>query len=418
MKNYNYTIGRTKNEKTRIYDRIYLIVLFIYIGTIYTQGLLSFSISLQRVSLYAFYILSFGSLLFYKRKLPIYYITWYGLFLLFTLFSFFYAPSEYHFFWGFKKILNIFIFGLSLLIFFQMQNSMPKLMNIYIVIATLTGVFIILTYEPQHAWSRLGFDFGQNPNQIGLMYLLPLVFSIRKAYIDEMRLVNIMLSGLFFYIILLTGSKKALLGGVIFVVIYLLLQPSIKNKIKNILLTIIILAIILTLLKNVSFFYNIIGYRMEDFFELIVFPSIKSTSSTNLIRHQLIKQGLDIFADNPILGVGMNNFAYFSGVYTHNNYIEILVNLGVIGFITYYSIHLITGYKLFILSRKNMSEEIAYYIAIFVTLLFYDIGMVSYDSINIVVLLLILLNGVNSKYSVSFTRQKNDIEHYIINSIQ
>ena len=75
----------------------------------------------------------------------------------------------------------------------------------------------------------------------------------------------------------------------------------------------------------------------------IINHSYMIDASTNT-RINMIKYGFEMFKSNPILGVGIGNYAYygyhiyglFAEVYSHNNYIEMLSNIGIVGFISYY----------------------------------------------------------------------------------
>lgn len=84
--------------------------------------------------------------------------------------------------------------------------------------------------------------------------------------------------------------------------------------------------------------------------------SVSGNSSDNL-RAELIRYGLELFAENPLLGYGLNNYQLFhwSGLYSHNNYIEVLVSLGIMGFLIYYSIFINSTIAL-LKKRKNLKS--------------------------------------------------------------
>ena len=68
--------------------------------------------------------------------------------------------------------------------------------------------------------------------------------------------------------------------------------------------------------------------------------------SSTLSRVSFIETGWRLFKQKVFIGHGVDNFKYVSGfwVYSHNNFIEILVGLGIVGFVLYYSIYLL-AYK-------------------------------------------------------------------------
>ena len=103
-----------------------------------------------------------------------------------------------------------------------------------------------------------------------------------------------------------------------------------------------------------------------------------------LTRIQLMEIGISIFKAHPMLGVGMDNATeivaplfYKEYYYLHNNYVELLADGGVVGFVIYYSIY---GYLIFILLRYRTLRDRQFNmcIVLLVTILLMDIGAVSY----------------------------------------
>ena len=62
-----------------------------------------------------------------------------------------------------------------------------------------------------------------------------------------------------------------------------------------------------------------------------------------------------LIAKNPLFGSGWGFFSKFSGigVYSHSNYVEILVSFGIMGFLLYYYIYFYTIKKLLTLQDKS-----------------------------------------------------------------
>lgn len=92
------------------------------------------------------------------------------------------------------------------------------------------------------------------------------------------------------------------------------------------------------LLLNVEFLYVTIGYRLEG----LVASLLLGAESEDTIRIELYKFGMQLFRRAPLFGQGIDQFRFinleeldFIGG-AHNNYLEILVDFGTIGFILYY----------------------------------------------------------------------------------
>ena len=93
---------------------------------------------------------------------------------------------------------------------------------------------------------------------------------------------------------------------------------------------------------NVPFLYKIVGYRLKGLFD--IFSSFSSADASTTTRIEFVKIGFDIFLKNPLLGIGLNNYSYvaynnysiWGQVYAHNNYVELLSDFGIVGFVLYY----------------------------------------------------------------------------------
>ncbi|MDD3267588.1 MAG: O-antigen ligase family protein, partial [Burkholderiales bacterium] len=97
------------------------------------------------------------------------------------------------------------------------------------------------------------------------------------------------------------------------------------------------------------------------------------------IRFEMIEVGKTLFLSKPFLGYGIGSFSIVSGfdAYSHNNYIELLVGLGIIGMVLYYSMIIYIIYKLFIIRKFIDGNPL---LAILLSLLVIDYGLVSYNS--------------------------------------
>jgi O-antigen ligase len=124
-------------------------------------------------------------------------------------------------------------------------------------------------------------------------------------------------------------------------------------------------------------------------------------------RTRFIKKGLDLIAEAPLFGRGLDTFRWLSSenAYAHNNMIELGVALGLVGVVFYYGFHLSI---LRAAARLRRTDEFVWrFIVIAVpTLLLLDIAVVSYTS-KLSTLLLIMSAGwlertrVNGNLSVS-----------------
>ncbi len=188
-----------------------------------------------------------------------------------------------------------------------------------------------------------------------------------------------------------SGSRKALLfiGIEFFAFFMYLYRRNLTKQIKYISICIVALVVALIILQryNNEFFVKIINgiavFFMSD-------SDVRDASAT--IRIALIGRGMSLFFTHPILGVGLNNFSHFANdintawgvnyggyIYAHNNYVELLADFGLLGFLIYSLIYISYFVEL---KKSNFKQNNNYYVAVSFTiilvLLLNDIASVSY----------------------------------------
>ena len=93
--------------------------------------------------------------------------------------------------------------------------------------------------------------------------------------------------------------------------------------------------------------------------------------------------GYNMWLLKPLFGYGYNSYSMISPyrTYSHNNYIELLFNGGIILFIFYYSIIIVLLTKILKLRSKSNIKWL--FFAMVVTFFAFDYGAVSYNMIYI-----------------------------------
>ncbi len=115
------------------------------------------------------------------------------------------------------------------------------------------------------------------------------------------------------------------------------------------------------------------------------------------IRSGMIEDGLAVFAGSPVFGEGIDQYRIVGafGGYAHNNYVELLANFGVVGFVLFYAIYLVIGFRaLRGLLAGHRSAWVV--LAILVVYLLMDVARVSYAGrftwLHLLVLALVTLD--------------------------
>ena len=147
-------------------------------------------------------------------------------------------------------------------------------------------------------------------------------------------------------IIAVSSSRKALIMAVLGLSLLLLFKPSKKkifgSKAIRIIITIICVFATINLISSMGMFVGVTS-RFNTF--LNAFTGQGRVDYSTRVRLELIRIGWDIFKSHPLGGVGIDNARIYAirevgrNYYLHNNYVEIIADLGIIGFIAYYSIY-------------------------------------------------------------------------------
>ena len=202
--------------------------------------------------------------------------------------------------------------------------------------------------------------------------------------------------------VLFTGSRVALvllISGIL-MLLYFNNKGSLKGKIKGILLSIILLFLFYFLLFEVPYFYQIAGHRVENI--VTFFHGGKINEGSIVMRSFMIQFGINLFKENPFIGYGINNYRILLGkeigwmTYAHNNYIELLVDLGMIGVIAYYSIH--TSIILSLLKLKSKPSLKYLFLSFLLVILIIDFASINYYDKNILIVLAMSSIFVNLQF--------------------
>lgn len=277
----------------------------------------------------------------------------------------------------------------------------------YFTIGTIVSSIICLCYEKiiLNSTSRLGTYMFKEPYGTRMTYTYSLeivLFYLIICFMDNKNK-RIKLGIEICFLLLctfLTGTRKIFVGMIVLIISYII----IKNK-KNIfrvtfkILGIIILSLIgFQITMSVDFLYNSFGYRIES---AINFTSGSTNADTSLRdRNKMIEYGMSEFKNHPLIGRGSNTFHslfyiyYGQDLYSHNNYVELLCNLGLIGFLIYYSIYIVI-----LISGKNKPSRYIF-ISMLLALMVMEYWTVSYYRIHFLTFLnlsIIYLTSGNKK---------------------
>ena len=213
-----------------------------------------------------------------------------------------------------------------------------------IVWANLVSVIVIFALTPVGEWGsgRIGTVVGWHENDVGLHLsfaaVIAFYFAVRKH-----KIIYFVLAVLFGGIMLFTGSRQSLVVLILGMLMYaVLFSKNILTTLRNLAITIGVIAIVGIIIFNVEGIYEVLGTRIEDLISQILGDSNADGSATE--RGYFANKALEAFTEYPVFGMGLSNFSvylskigYSNTTWSHNNYLEIMSGLGIVGLILYYS---------------------------------------------------------------------------------
>ncbi len=172
--------------------------------------------------------------------------------------------------------------------------------------------------------------FGLNPNKVGsalvlgipTAYFLNMYGLIRRNLVRDLNYAYLIFAP---FGIFLTGSRAAI-GGAIILLMFIIVQISPRemiNKLPLAILSAFPIAFVIILVIPQSLYR-----RATSIIGIIYSGNVGS-------RGDIWAAGIEYFFQQPIIGNGSGNFIILVGMTAHNQYLTLLVELGLIGFILF-----------------------------------------------------------------------------------
>ena len=222
------------------------------------------------------------------------------------------------------------------------------------------AVFALVRYgglsnflEAMEDGARMGGEIT-NENTFGMVFSNATLAAAYYLVIHKQKK-HIVSIAIFTFFALSSGSKKAALLIVVGILGIAIVHYGIKRLYKTLLIGAAVLVAAWFVLQLPVF--ETINKRLTSYFT-------GDLGKSDTARQNMIKFGLEMFKERPIFGYGLNNYRLFypSGQYSHNNYIEVLVSGGVVGFLLYYSMYFLPLYTVFLGRHKNAIKQDKQYI--------------------------------------------------------
>lgn len=315
----------------------------------------------------------------------------------------------------FKTLVIVFVSFFIIRNYMTDTEKINDVLNSYIIAAAINMLYVITNIDMTLIGEvRLGTEAmeGWNANTMGIMAVVGAVLCIYMFSRNRDILSKFVYGALiafFVYMFIYTGSRKAIIMFLLCVILMLFFSNP-KAVIRNLLITVIILYAAYYICMNVESIYNVLGVRLEGLFASITGEG--EVDSSTMKRQLYIENGIQWIKASPIIGYGLDGYRTMNGIatgeatYSHNNFVEIAINWGIIGFIYYYSIFVYGLKNIFSKIKGNLLAITVTSLIIVHTALHY--GMVTYYEIFPNLIICVLCALANAKENKNERKSESD----------
>lgn len=288
----------------------------------------------------------------------------YLIFILWTLSSISYSYNKVEALVTFNQFFSIFIsFIIIKTLLHNIPNGIDFILKLFLILLTLEVFMSLIPIIKDIENNKLlirsmdykGAAANINITSFSILYKTPiLLYFLTKEKKIYIKFIFIILLFSIFLIISILGTRGAYIGAIICVISYLayLLKTNFKTIFKIKQFAIVCLTLILVLLVNVN-----LTQGGSDAISRASTISLNTQDGSINSRLRYYKQGINHFIENPIIGVGIGNWKFISIDYdknnidgyivpfhAHNDFIQLLAELGLFG-LTFYILFIFFSIK-------------------------------------------------------------------------
>ena len=305
------------------------------------------------------------------------------------------------------------LINLIIIILFFINSINTVTLNSLIYVATLISVFFILImiidsgnlYEGIISGSidRISMDEMQNPGEFGrnlVIYFGCLLFFM-KYKSSLYWLLNILSVAVCGILIVVSGSRSSIAGLVVIVLLNLILANR-KRKVSYkilVTMTVFFIAVMLFLYSSEEVLDKILNrYTIESI--------VTSQGSRRFVLWELYSQ--HVIPENVIFGVGIGGSSEIAALAStnevlsiylkpaHNMYLQLFIQLGIVGFLMFISLYLNIIVDYFRSKKEDrITKELYFYI--FIALLVMAVGEPMFFSKTFWIVLMLLIHPDESE---------------------
>ena len=264
------------------------------------------------------------------------------------------------------------------------EDTLDFLERLFIFAGVVLSLRLFIV-TPTSSWgtSRFGTAIGMHENTIAVNLLISEFLAIKRFMTvgkseHVLKKTYYILSVLVFCVVIfLTASRKAAILMIVGPALMLLFNgEKVSKKAKYVAIVLVAVVIFFNIVDYLPINFDFATRRIESIFDSLQGNGVIDASARE--RQYLMLTAFNTFSNHPILGVGLNCSRVFNTVhlYAHDNYLEILADLGIVGFVVYYSLYWVIIKKCWKGRRK--SKDLRLYLPLMLTLLVLEISQITY----------------------------------------
>ena len=366
----NRVITKKTNSAGRFTINMFFLVLYIFTSYVAQEGLLP--TALNSLALYAFIGVSFLNLCynFKDMKLPNFTV-WYAIVFILSALSFLYSRyvTNDALYAMFVALVLSFCFITTVTDF----NKVDMLARAYIWSSVILAIMLWATDQlilDVEEGERLGGNLDLNPNAFSNLISAAAIFAAWFMVYRckwKTRWLYILAFVFQLFVMALSGGRANVVVVIACALVFIFFYSGKKHTpiVRNIFICLLLLLAAYWAIMNIPVLYDAIGERFEAFFaDLFGFETDADIVYSDRTRNTLVKIGLEGWLEAPLFGHGLDSFKYFNVTqtghfyYAHNNYVELLYDIGLVGFIAYYYMYFYLFAKVIKMPRTLLRYKI------------------------------------------------------------
>jgi len=262
----------------------------------------------------------------------------------------------------------------------------------------------IFVFNARHLGIVLEQSTGSGKNILGWYITIYTSYAFFYAFWKKKSIVSLMTLAILLLALIYIGSRGAWISvsvGLLYGVFFLFRKNLIKSLKMGLLIFIVIPIIMVSLFMGLSYFID--SSLLMDRFVYLFHPDKMFGMESYGSRLGLVSAAIETFITNPFFGIGITNYSNYLDNVTHNDFADVFLQLGIVGFLIYIGILFSVGSKigLFRLPVKNSNHWISLSNrCAFVSLITYILFINIYTSVHfwIILGLFVIASELENKY--------------------